>query len=728
VQRNSAGNSALKPLGVSRAIRKSRAWARVRPSFKCVAVIWCISSSVLTATAQTPTNNPSRTDNTSSLIAAAETEPHPATNQTGSAGTNNPFMVLPVVKGSLSNLPSILLSIPITTPPKPATNQTAFAGSNKRANLSALPIKELKKKAESGDAHAQCELGLCYVLGRGVPSDSAEAVKWYRKAAEQGNADAQDWLGHCYQDGVGVSQDYTEAVKWFRKAAEQGDAAAQSTLGDCYRDGEGVPKDEQEAVKWYHKAAERFRKAAEQGDANAQYHLGRCYENGEGVPQDDAEAVKWYRKAAEQGHELAQIKLDGLYRETLSADKDVVLKGAINWCRKAAEQGDADAQYKLGCCYWRGRGVTRDEQEAVKWYRKAAEQGNVEAQFWMGFSYDVGLGVSKDDKEAVKWYRKAAEQGDAAAQWSLGIFCFNGKGVPQDYVEAYKWYNLAAANDLTAKASAAIGVQSPAELRDQIANRMTPDQIAEGQRRASQFVARPGKAGAGDQSGLPDSDATPTGSGTGFLITVGNSPCVLTAHHVVNEATAIKVVVGGKAFTARVVGADPANDLAVLRIAASASDILAVALPQPALPITGSRQVKLGDSVFTIGFPNTVVQGFAPKLTRGEINSLAGVQDDPRYFQTSVAVQPGNSGGALVDVRGNVIGVMTMRLDDLKTLELTGSLPQNVNYGLKSSFVLAFLESVPELAAALPPPHAENRRFEDVVKEVQQATVLVVTY
>ena len=107
---------------------------------------------------------------------------------------------------------------------------------------------------------------------------------------------------------------------------------------------------------------------------------------------------------------------------------------------------------------------------------------------------------------------------------------------------------------------------------------------------------------------------------------------------------------------------------------------------------------------------------------------MAGIQDDPRYFQASVAVQPGNSGGALVDVQGNVIGVMTMRLDDLKTLELTGSLPQNVNYGLKSSFVLAFLDSVPEVAAALSPPHTENRKFEDVVKEVQQATVLVLIY
>jgi len=65
---------------------------------------------------------------------------------------------------------------------------------------------------------------------------------------------------------------------------------------------------------------------------------------------------------------------------------------------------------------------------------------------------------------------------------------------------------------------------------------------------------------------------------------------------------------------------------------------------------------------------------------------------------------------------------------DLQTLKRTVSLPQNVNYGLKSSFVLAFLESLSELAPALPPPHTDDRKFEDVVKEVQQASVLVLTY
>src|SRR5207249_3907696 len=101
---------------------------------------------------------------------------------------------------------------------------------------------------------------------------------------------------------------------------------------------------------------------------------------------------------------------------------------------------------------------------------------------------------------------------------------------------------------------------------------------------------------------------------------------------------------------------DAANDLAILKVEGKSR----------ALPVAASRIVQLGEPVFTIGFPNVALQGFEPKLTRGEVSSLAGIQDDPRYFQISVPVQPGNSGGPLVDSRGNVVGIVGMRMDDIK--------------------------------------------------------------
>ena len=130
--------------------------------------------------------------------------------------------------------------------------------------------------------------------------------------------------------------------------------------------------------------------------------------------------------------------------------------------------------------------------------------------------------------------------------------------------------------------------------------------------------------------------------------------------------------------------------------------------------------------MFTLGFPNILLQGIEPKLTRGDINCPSGIQDDQRFFQISAAIQPGNSRGPLVDVCGNVIGIVEARLDDLVTLETSGALPQNVNYALKSSYLIAFLDSVPKLAGKLKEPHTEkNRPFNEVVQEVQKATVMV---
>ncbi len=78
------------------------------------------------------------------------------------------------------------------------------------------------KAAEQGDANIQVQLGAMYLLGQGVPQDTAKALAWYRKAAEQGHANAQYDLGLMYSEGKSVPQDYVKAHKWFSLAAAQG--------------------------------------------------------------------------------------------------------------------------------------------------------------------------------------------------------------------------------------------------------------------------------------------------------------------------------------------------------------------------------------------------------------------------------------------------------------------------------------------------------------------------
>lgn len=150
---------------------------------------------------------------------------------------------------------------------------------------------------------------------------------------------------------------------------------------------------------------------------------------------------------------------------------------ALREWQPLAEQGQALAQYNLGLLYANGQGVSKDDAQAQQWYEKAAAQGHADAQVNLGILYDYGRGVAQDYKKAVYWYRLSAKQGNELAQRQLGLMFERGDGVPQDYVQAYMWYTLGAAN----------GAKRGAALRDALAKRMTPDQIAEAQQLAREW-------------------------------------------------------------------------------------------------------------------------------------------------------------------------------------------------------------------------------------------------
>ena len=169
---------------------------------------------------------------------------------------------------------------------------------------------------------------------------------------------------------------------------------------------------------------------------------------------------------------------------------------------------------------------------------------------------------------------------------------------------------------------------------------------------------------------------------------------------------------------AHLVQSDASNDIALMKVGGNYA----------ALAIRPSRGVHMGDSVATVGFPNPVLQGFSPKFSRGEISALFGVQDDPKLFQISVPTQPGNSGGALADASGNVIGLITAKLGMKAAIVTSGTIPENVNYALKSSFLLSFLESVPGLANRLKPPATMPKSGPQIAAELEKASVLVVVY
>jgi len=611
--------------------------------------------------------------------------------------------------------------------------QAAVSSQPQAENQAHVELAELRRSAEAGDASAQFWLGYHYSNGDEVPQDPAEAAKWFRKAAEQGDAVAQRKLGICYRFGEGVPEDHGEAVKWVRKAAEQGNTMAQFDLGTCYEDGDGVPKDDAEAVTWY-------RKAAEQGHADAQNNLGFCYANGQGVPTDEAEALKWYRKAAERGYDSAQFNLGVCYERGRGTPKDGV--EAVKWFLKAADQGFALAQLNLGFCHASGQGVPKDEAEAVKWYRKAAEQGYDMAQFNLGICYYHGRGVSKDKAEAVRWYcraagqgyagmhagefvicsdtgervpqknlmeaarlnRKVADHGNAVAQFFLGMDYYLGLGVPEDLVEAARWFNL----------SAGQGNKLAKEMLAQLDEEMARDLIAEGQQLTHD--SQPQDAGADHRRGTMRNERAANASGTGFFITADGY--LITNQHVVADARRVAVVSASGRRSARVVYADRANDLALLK---------AKGMFAP-LPLAPSGGVKLAAAVFTVGFPNPGLQGFQAKFARGDIAGLAGAGDDPRYFQISVPLQPGNSGGPLVDERGNVIGVVTAKLDAEAAVKTSGMLPENVNYALKGVFISTLLDTLLAGKFTLAELHTKAQPVEDTAKVVEDSVAVVLVW
>jgi hypothetical protein len=355
-------------------------------------------------------------------------------------------------------------------------------------------------------------------------------------------------------------------------------------------------------------------------------------------------------------------------------------------------------------------GGGRDYADAIKWYRLAANQGKCNAQFSLGECYnDI-----QDYVEAAKWYREAAGQGDDRAQYELGVYYADGKGVSQNDVEAYVWLSIAATQGRILDMGPSGAPVYAANIRDIVAQRMSREEVVEGQREAAAFVPHSEASGRGSDNS--NSTGGPTATGTGFFITADGY--FVTCAHVVKDATKIRLVTSAGTIPAAVAQVDTADDLALLKANGQFKS----------LPIISSRAVQLGSTVATVGFPDPGLQGVAPKLAKGEIASLSGPTDDARYFQISAPVQPGNSGGPLVDEKGDVVGIVSAKLDAATALAASGTLPENVNYAVKSSFLLSFLESVPNADANLKTPNMAAQKFEDVVKSAQAATVMVLVY
>lgn len=173
-------------------------------------------------------------------------------------------------------------------------------------------------------------------------------------------------------------------------------------------------------------------------------------------------------------------------------------------------------------------------------------------------------------------------------------------------------------------------------------------------------------------------------SGTGVL--VSNSGHILTNHHVVEKCQTIMVIpIGQLPLEADSIASDSQNDLAVLKIknGAQSTTVAQFRLARP----------KLGENISVFGFPLSDTLSSSGNFVSGSISSLAGMGDDARMLQISAPIQPGNSGGPLMDSAGNVVGIVSSKLNELAYASVSGTLPQNVNFSIKGNVALNFMDA-----------------------------------
>jgi S1-C subfamily serine protease len=294
------------------------------------------------------------------------------------------------------------------------------------------------------------------------------------------------------------------------------------------------------------------------------------------------------------------------------------------------------------------------------------------AQNALGKMYYFGKGVPQDYKIALKWFTLAAEQEDAKAQYSLGLMYALGEGVIQDNVYAHMWWNIAASS----------GHKNASKNSDIIAKRMTPSQLAKAQDLARNIVPRNTTQTTPPEKSSPKSDEiVSASSGSGFA--VSSNGHVITNYHVIEGCQNVKIHHNGKSIPANVVTFDPQNDLALLK---------GNFRPSTVLPLSTNSPELLQD-VYVAGYPFGRKISTGVKVTKGIISSLTGIGNNFSNIQIDAALQPGNSGGPILDERGNVVGVAVAKLDVKKTLKNYGVIPEDTNFGIKTSVVRSILKS-----------------------------------
>ena len=165
-------------------------------------------------------------------------------------------------------------------------------------------------------------------------------------------------------------------------------------------------------------------------------------------------------------------------------------------------------------------------------------------------------------------------------------------------------------------------------------------------------------------------------SGSGFLTSSGKDGTIITNYHVIDSCNEVYAAYKGEKIKTRTFATDQSNDLAILKADINANEIYSVSLDD----------AKLLEDIIIAGFPLGKQVSASIKISKGSVSSLAGYGDNYSNFQTDAALNQGNSGGPIINKKGNVIGVAVANYGKKEGIE-------SFNFGIKSSTLRAFANS-----------------------------------
>ena len=365
-------------------------------------------------------------------------------------------------------------------------------------DLQMLEAFILMQKANAGEAPAEHELGLRYLLGIGFPADTLKAALWIHKAAEQGLPIAQFNMGVLYMQGWGVEWNPYEAFKYYKEAADNEFPSALYVVGLMYTDNMIMPRDWVKAYRLIKQAvdlgfaeakpamAEIERRGLAKDSsleaANAEIRSGKKSKNN-AARKDTSYNLLFLDFHADTNTTIADTTLiRDAYRGINSdvEDRDppehastTIDSSARSLFLTAAADGNPDALCLLGRCYERGLGVRKDLITAGVYYLRALHLDSFRAPallwklmtneefarlmearsarnerdamyVWSGLT-SIGYIKLLNETQAFALLERAAEAGHLPSMVELGLCYFTGRWVPQDIDRAIEWWKHASA-------------------------------------------------------------------------------------------------------------------------------------------------------------------------------------------------------------------------------------------------------------------------------------------